>query len=333
MQEPSQPAIAYHLATLAFEEVGKAGLLATMSIGGEHTDDTWAQKRLDDHEAKLMWALWTPLFGQGSLTQRQLEERRDLARHIHATRLRAAYVSFDDDGLAEPSEVVDASQAEALVAFARSRLELERGVQFDAADERAEDLRWFLEITTDHQNFRMVFSNASMAKLAEFQGDARRWVRWLREQFENAKAEADAALKAEMQRSRPEEEAARSPKWEVRVRLYTTTHSVRGKPLQSWNLLNRIIKLQAVNKKKNELLIDVVLPASVSLQSLWYAAWGTARHFVVALNIGTFGFFGGLCRARLAASTSTLPISPSRTLRSLRNANQSWRWSGEGVTR
>ena len=113
--------VAFHLATLALEEVAKAGFVLAMSLGDEPSDTDWATKRLDDHQAKLLWALWTPALGSGAITQQQIEQARELAQLIHATRLEAAYVDAapEADPDLVPSKVIDFDKARWLVKLAR----------------------------------------------------------------------------------------------------------------------------------------------------------------------------------------------------------------------
>ena len=59
------PNIAYHLAALALEEIGKSTLIG-MSHVTKRKDhlSTWSEKHLEDHVRKLYWALWGPSFGR-----------------------------------------------------------------------------------------------------------------------------------------------------------------------------------------------------------------------------------------------------------------------------
>ncbi len=50
------PNIAYHLAILALEEIGKAGMIASRAVVGSALDSAWMDKRFDDHIWKLQWA-------------------------------------------------------------------------------------------------------------------------------------------------------------------------------------------------------------------------------------------------------------------------------------
>lgn len=49
------------------------------------------------------------------------------------------------------------------------------------------------------------------------------------------------------------------------------------------------MKLVSVSKK--ELIFELILKDNIPVEALWWFGWGLARHFVVALNIGTMGFW------------------------------------------
>ena len=57
VEEPSTPNLAYHLALLALEEIGKARLIAGRAAVGSARDSAWMDKWLSNHGRKLLWAL------------------------------------------------------------------------------------------------------------------------------------------------------------------------------------------------------------------------------------------------------------------------------------
>lgn len=63
---PGQYHVAYHLAALAMEEIGKAGLIFTEAVGPETGEDrdSLRSKWMEDHERKLFWAIWLPSSGE-----------------------------------------------------------------------------------------------------------------------------------------------------------------------------------------------------------------------------------------------------------------------------
>lgn len=284
--------IAFHLATLALEEVAKAGLILTLSLRTNDADTDWTVKRLDDHEAKLMWALWTPAIGLKAITQEQMEKTWKAARRIHATRLQAVYVNANHDADPEqvPAKAITLEDARRLIEFARGRIEIEGAPTSDSFS-LDDEKRWFLTTISDPDQLRQVLGSASMQKLKELGGDTSEWVRWLKQRFDEVRSEADAIMQKEFARTEPTGEEARKPKWRVRVRLHSATHAIRPKVLSHWNGLIKALQLSAVDKRKQELHLDITLTASVSVHALYYASWGLARQFVAALNVGSMGFF------------------------------------------
>src|SRR2546428_3873059 len=59
---PEFPHLAYHLAALALEEVGRATLFVMIDASGG--DAAGLVRTLDDHVGKLFWAIWGPSFGR-----------------------------------------------------------------------------------------------------------------------------------------------------------------------------------------------------------------------------------------------------------------------------
>ena len=72
--------IAYHLATLALEEIGKAGLLfISLQAGSFDRDPAWARKNSRDHVKKLFFAFFGASFGNRVLDKKEFESFQGLA--------------------------------------------------------------------------------------------------------------------------------------------------------------------------------------------------------------------------------------------------------------
>jgi hypothetical protein len=155
-------------------------------------------------------------------------------------------------------------------------------------DEEAEMQAWFLTSAEDPEKARLIFSKNSMAKLGELK-DAKAWALWLKNEFDTAAAAARVAVEQELKRSRDLPGRGTKPKWKMRIRILSASHSIRPKALSAWNKQVGWIKLVSASKK--ELIFELVLKDNVPVESLWWFGWGLARHFVVALNIGTMGFW------------------------------------------
>ena len=61
------PNVAYHLAILALEEIGKGGMIASRAAVGTVRDTDWIEKKFDDHVWKLQWAVWSPALSGGRI--------------------------------------------------------------------------------------------------------------------------------------------------------------------------------------------------------------------------------------------------------------------------
>jgi hypothetical protein len=66
---------------------------------------------------------------------------------------------------------------------------------------------------------------------------------------------------------------------------------LRPKTFTTFNTGSKWIKIVPVSGKKNEVIIEFILGDNVPAEALWFFGWGLARSFVVALNIGTMGFW------------------------------------------
>lgn len=292
LTDENLPNISYHLSVLALEEIGKSTLIIMSHSAKRSKDSAWnPQKIYEDHVKKLFWAIWGPSMGRDKISKKQIESLQGISARIHDTRLQALYVDFDEDGPLLPSEVVSEPQAQNLIDLATSRLEMEKLHEFGEIDNgRLETLNWFIEATSDQEKRTLIFGSKSMDKLVELQS-TRKWVDWLKQEFDNAEKEALYAMQQELQRRHPKGKEKFQEKWKVKIRLFTNSHSIRPKPLNKWNELGSWIRLYPVGGKKNQLLMEFTLPKSIPVNSLWWAAWGVARRFVVALNIGTMGCF------------------------------------------
>lgn len=288
------PRVAYHLAALGLEEIGKARLLRTAEFAQklkQEVPDIVRTSLMDrGHIKRIFWAIWTETFGQEKVDGKQIEETRGLARRIHETRLRGLYVDADGDVLLSPFEVVSPEQASGLVRFTEIRLELERGFGAREVDAETDPLFvWFMSAADDHEISRLIFGNKSMEKLAELK-NVREWVRWLKETFDTADAEARLFAEREISRAVSNSADAARDKWRMRFRLHSASHAIRPKPLTEWNSRVEWLKLERP-QDKDQLLVELILPDRVLAKSVYHSAWALARQFVTALNMATFGFF------------------------------------------
>jgi len=291
VQATKHPNVAYHLATLALEEIGRRELIGVQSVSAKQSlPPAWPQKHTQDHVKKLFWCFFGGSFVYERVTGKTLEELSSMATTIHSHRLAGLYVEHGDDGLGIPEEAITAEECSALIDLAAARLAMAENEKLRERiePEEIELQAWFLKITEDPEKRRMIFSGGSMAKLAELK-DAKAWALWIKAEFEKADAETRAAVEEELRRSRDLPEVGTKDKWKLRIRIISASHSIRPKALTKWNTQIDWIKL--VYAKTDELIFELILKDNVPVAALWYFGWGIARHFVVALNIGTMGFW------------------------------------------
>lgn len=293
LKEEQLPNIAYHLAALGLEEMGKSMLWKMISVARERGDEkSWMFRHMEDHVKKLHYAFWLPLVGHQTLNQKNLTDLLSFAQNIHETRIRGLYVSSNLDEISLPKDLVTEAEANRLISLLSSLLEIEKiGEPRTPTKDEEERQLWFLQAAEDDENRKVIFSKTSMDKLVELK-QVPAWVEWLKERFMKAEQESMALVKAEMERSEPGEEEAAKDKWRFKLRLYSGSHkSIRQKSLNRWNDGSKWIKLYAVNGKPRELIAVITLQKAVPVQGLYWLGWGISRAFVTALNIATFGLF------------------------------------------
>jgi hypothetical protein len=134
-----------------------------------------------------------------------------------------------------------------------------------------------------------LFSKPFLAKAEEIGGDARAWLRWARAEIEQIEAAGRETLQREMAR-KVDTGKTSTPKWLIKVRLYTPTHSVRQKVLNQWNDRVYWAKLRAVDKK-SELLMELIINDNVPIADLFDEGMMVSKLHIAMLNIGSGGVF------------------------------------------
>jgi AbiV family abortive infection protein len=285
------PNVAFHLAILALEEVGKGTLVGTRAIARSADDEgVFVSNKLDDHIFKLFWALWTPSFARGKVDQKEFESLRGLARNMHDDRLAAMYVSADASETGVPLQNISADRAQKIIDLVEARLGMETSRDWQAIDlSKGSVMRWFLDAANDPEKRNLIFGQKSFEKLAEL-GQMRDWMSWLKKQFDQSEAEGRAHLQRELARTAPEEDLG-EPKWQIAIRLYSPGQSIRSRAIKSWNERPTWIKLSTVNNDKLALDVEFTLREAVLSQELGLSSYRAARMFVAAMNIGSLGFW------------------------------------------
>jgi AbiV family abortive infection protein len=287
---PGQYHVAYHLAALAMEEIGKAGLIFTELVGPDTGDDdkeSLRSKWMDDHERKLFWAIWLPAFGVDA-DWRTIPKHMEFARNIHERRKRTLY--FDPEQPDAQAEITE-ERAAILIGLTEARLEMEKAKKYRDLDEQEKsDMQWFFLASQNPEMKPYIFSKQSLEKQNEMQEDRTGWIRWLRERFEEAARKAMEMAQLEMQRQRPEGEEKFADKWKLRIRLKSWSHSIRPNQLTGWN--KGIDKIKLIHTAdRNELIVEFTIGKNVLMGDLWGMGMQGVVIFLSALNISTGGFF------------------------------------------
>lgn len=286
------PNVAFHLAILALEEIGKGTMLGARGIAKSVEDDAvFIDKRLGDHIFKLFWALWTPSFVRGNVSKEEFESLRGLARSIHDDRLAAMYVEPDNAEGGEPLQNVTEERAQAVIDLVETQLGMETSRDWQAIDLSAGSvMRWLLDATNDAEKRNLIFGQKSFEKLAEL-GQMREWMVWLKDQFDHAEAAGREHLQRELARVVPDPADLGEPKWQVAIRLYSPAQSIRNRAIKSWNGRPVWIKLAAVNNDKQAVDIEFTYREAMPAPQLGPTSYSAARQFVASMNIGSIGFW------------------------------------------
>jgi len=284
------PNIAYHLGILALEEIGRAGILSQVMVAGRIGAGRMEQ-RLDDHVFKLMHAVWAPALDSGKLDPKKFEEARAFAQSTHARRMAGLYTDHNpDDGTsAPPRDSVLLGHATSIIGLAKANLEMRRAHGIPSG-ETTEELEWYLDTVSNEDGRKRLFSRAFITKHEELEGDTRAWVAWAKAEFERIAAEEQALLQRELAREISNTDRA-EPKWAMKIRFYTASHSIRPAALNYWNKRIEGVKFYPVSGRKHELLMEMTLGDRIALDGVFDAGLSLSKMFIIALNVGAGGFF------------------------------------------
>jgi AbiV family abortive infection protein len=87
--------IAYHLATLALEEMGRREIFQIQEAATRVGDvPPWQMSATQDHVQKLLWCFYGMGRVQEIIDHQQFYEKREAAADIHAIRLMGLYVEM-----------------------------------------------------------------------------------------------------------------------------------------------------------------------------------------------------------------------------------------------
>ena len=285
--------IRYHLSTLALEEIGKVEML-NLSYAAQDKIGESRQPRFEDdnHEKKLFMAFQTLTLGRQILTKELHKSHNDLAKSVHAKRLKTLYVDIknpiDPSKLLTESEVVTISK----MADYRLKIELAKGMlnkDVVHTDYEKEVFRWFLQAVDDPMEKQFIFHATSNLKLVEL-GNLSKWIDWLYKEHEKRMQESDSIIQEELNRTNNSSKDEFIPKWNSKIKIYSNSHTIRNKQLAFWNKgLNGFRFSQGKDSKW--LIVEIILSDAVNITRLWDMSEFLANTFFVSLNVGSVGLF------------------------------------------
>ena len=117
------------------------------------------------------------------------------------------------------------------------------------------------------------------------------WLTWLKTEIEQMESDAMASFQREISREFTPGEEGLEYKWELKIRIFSQSHSIRPKPLNHWNEKVAWIKLYPVNNKKNYLDVIIKIPKFITIKGIYYVGFGFSNLLLASLNIASGGLF------------------------------------------
>ena len=109
------PNIAFHLALLALEELGRRELIGLQRVAETSGKERPWQKHTFLHTKKIFWCFFGAEFVAGHLQKHQLDSIKQLSETLHSQRMAGLYVDYQDENLTIPSEAIDPAYCAALL--------------------------------------------------------------------------------------------------------------------------------------------------------------------------------------------------------------------------
>jgi AbiV family abortive infection protein len=287
--------IAYHLAALSLEELGKRELLQIQDLSAQYIEMTpLPAKAMEDHSRKIFWCLFSLNRITDKSDQSKFFELLEFAKTVHQNRLASLYVNVDTESFVLSSKTITQEQSLSLVELARACLSaVELQVPREKIPKEELELQaWFVSISSDPERRKLVFNASSLAKLRELD-DVQGWAKWLKAKIEQDEEHLRSLVQQEMERGLNPSTSADANRWKIQIRIETHSHTIRSSIFRKWNESVDWIKFEAVQgaKKKSELIVHITLSGAIPMHAIWDHGFSLARHLIVALNLATSGFW------------------------------------------
>jgi AbiV family abortive infection protein len=295
VQTSGRANIAYHLATLALEEMGRRELYQIQAAAKSVGDVPARQMNAtQDHVQKLFWCLYGLGRVQDIIDQKQFFEKREAAADIHNLRLLGLYVDNADGDLNVPSKAITPNQSDSLISLAELLIcDAEGEKARDEIPQEETDLQiWFLRAFDDPDKRKRLITKQSLDALRSL-NDVVAWTQQIKAEIERDDAELRALAEKEITRSPGSLGKGDKDRWRVQLKIRTSSNSIRPKPLKSWNEGTTWIKLrpQQGALAKEELFVEITLGDNVHIGALLPLVSHIAFHFIVGINMATSGFW------------------------------------------
>ena len=281
--------IVYHLLVLSIEEVGKIFVGFNEFVKEEQWDKENPNFGFDDHIKKLFWAIWGSTIGNEVVTKEQWEENQKMASTLHQRRLNSLYTAISDTVPA--STKISDEDVTQLLSFAKARLDLAKiEGEGDPTLTNNSDIEWMAVANRDPLKRNFIFGKESQEKLIEV-GNPRLWVAWLKDYYEKGNQAMTQLIEKEIARDITEDKKIDTPKWKIKIKLVTPSHSIRQKVLDEFNKVGYTIFKLSKGGDTHTLLVEFSFPTSISVKTLWQHGWLLSKFYVGALNAASNGFF------------------------------------------
>jgi AbiV family abortive infection protein len=277
--------VMFHLGIAAMEELGKVMMLRIRHILDKEKPDDTFNPRIDDHVKKLFWALWFPAFSKETPDPKDMLQHEGMAQMLYGKKLRYLYADVDIAELEKPTP----EEVETLLSMTEALLGRESSIELkEPTPEEREMLRWFLSAQDQPELRRHIFSKSIFNKIGEL-GGLLPWIKWLYSEHKKNQEEMSKISLLELARV-PDDGSQYEPKWSLKIRLITDSHSVRSGVLSAANKKIDRIKMHSIGKK-DSFDFEALLPKAITLNRLW--DWGLyyTQTYVMALNVATHGRF------------------------------------------
>jgi AbiV family abortive infection protein len=290
LQNKSVNHIAFYLTVYGLEEIGKIFIGWYQLTTKEKWDRENVNIPLDDHIKKIFWAIWWFTFAKEKITKKQISELTNLAKNLHNKRLDVMYTTLSDK---VPSrQKISDTELGNFIILGKARLEIakqEGSVGIELTQDARDDIDWFEKATSDSESRKYIFGNTSQEKLIEL-GDVKNWISWLKKEFQKEDTEAKEILKKELKKAQTEIAKTFEPKWRIKIKIKSKSHSIRGSVLNKVSANNPVFKFFK-GEDNHTLVIDIYLDKGVNIKGLWNRGWQTSQLLVAALNVTTNGLF------------------------------------------